>query len=1046
MAVAQDTGTVRGVVIDAQTQNPLPGVNVVVQEEQMGAATTAEGTFEITGVPEGTYTLRASFVGYQRYSTTIRVQGGSTVQQRIRMQPSNVGLEEVVVTGVAAGTKTEKLGFDVSKVSTDELQAVPASDPANALRGKIAGAQIVQGSGDPASAPSIRLRGSTSITGDQQPLVIVDGTITSGGLKDISMRDVESIEVTKGAAASALYGSLAGNGVIQIRTKDGSNAGDLRVNVESEVGASQIAGDFPTATQHPWKMNNITVVTPAGDTNTVSGEQEVRGVPSGSKVIDWPGRSNENFADDGLTDNPFPVTYDNVENAATPQTYNTNYVSVSGSSEEFNYQLSIENYVQGGVLEPVDNYNRNTFRLNAGYSPNDRFEFSANASYVSAEFPFIQEQGQGNNYFYSLLTADPYMDVTQRADDGDYVFEPTGYDVQQSNWSNPFYVAQNREWSVNRQRLFGGIEATFNITDNWFVQGRQSIDRSNERETQFFPIGYETPDDDALLASGYEYKDDDQERDLITEVSTQYSTEFRDLAVTAVAKYLYEDRKTDFFDLEGNGRAATGVRDVSALNPSSYNIGSDLTQEKTENWFLNLDLDYDDTYILSGLVRRDGSSLFGEDQRWQTYFRGSLAYRLTQDFDIPNVSQLKLRTAYGTSGNRPPFEAQYATLSAGPSGLQQESLGNSNLQASTIYEISAGVDATFLERFQFSATYARDRTEDDYLEVPLSGASGFDTQWQNIGEVEATSFEASLDAQLLNREDMSWNAGVTFSRVRQEVTDLGESPPFTRETTDPPDNTALNLFRVEEGQPFGAIFGDKLLTSLDQLTTNGNGIVLNEGMDTDGDGRLTVDDYEINNQGYVIPAGTQGTADEQPVYKVNENGQRVVTRIGNTQPDFTMGFRSNFRWKGFGVYALVDWSQGGDVYNYTKQLLYFNYRHKDAQKFAENSGKHYSYTGGSGNIYNAGAASSYFVEDGSFVKLREVSLSYTFDQSQLSAVFGNSVEQIKLGVKGRNLLTFTDYTGWDPEVGLASNATNFRIDEYAYPNFRTYTGSLSVRF
>jgi TonB-linked SusC/RagA family outer membrane protein len=1043
MAVAQDTGTVRGVVIDAQTQNPLPGVNVVVQEEQMGAATTADGTFEITGVPEGSYTLRASFVGYQQYSTTIRVQGGSTVQQRIRMQPSNVGLEEVVVTGVAAGTKTEKLGFDVSKVSTDELQAVPASDPANALRGKIAGAQIVQGSGDPSEDASIRLRGSTSITGDQQPLVIVDGTITSGGLKDISMRDVESIEVTKGAAASALYGSLAGNGVIQIRTKDGSGGGDLQVNVETEVGASQLAGDYPTATQHPWQMNNITVVTPAGDTSTVSGEQAVRNVPSGSKVISWPGREDEDFADDGLFDNPYPATYDNLENAATPQTSYTNYVSVSGSAEEFNYQLSVENYVQGGILKPVDNYNRNTFRLNADYSPNDRFEFSANASYVTSEFPFVEdgtEQSQGDNFFYSILTADPYIDVTQKNDNGDYAFEPTGYNVQGSNWSNPFYVAENREWTVDRQRLFGGIEATFNITDNWFVRGRQSIDRTDERETQFYPVGYKTPDDDAQLASGTDFRYDGVERDLITEVSTQYSTEFRDLAVTTVAKYLYEDREFDQFDAFGDGRAARGVRDIAALDPDSYDIESTLTEEKTENWFLNLDLDYDDTYILSGLVRRDGSSLFGEEQRWQTYFRGSLAYRLTQDFEVPNVSQLKLRTAYGTSGSRPPFEAQYATYSAVSGGLEQESLGNPNLKPSTTYELSAGVDATFLERFQLSATYARSRTEDDYLDVPLTGGTGFNSQWQNIGEVEATSVEASLDAQILNREEMSWNAGVTFSRVRQEITDLGPRPPYTRDT-----DTALSLFRVEEGQPFGAIFGNQLLTSLDQLTTNENGEVLNRGTDVNGDGQLTVDDYEINSQGYVIPAGTQGTADEQPVYMVNENGDKAVTRIGNTQPDFTMGLRSNFRWKGFGVYALVDWSQGGDVYNYTKQLLYFNYRHKDAQKFAE-QGKHYAYTGASGTIYNKAAASSYFVEDGSFVKLREVSLSYTFDQSQLSAVFGNSVEQIELGVKGRNLLTFTDYTGWDPEVGLASNATNFRIDEYAYPNFRTYTGSLSVRF
>jgi hypothetical protein len=171
-----------------------------------------------------------------------------------------------------------------------------------------------------------------------------------------------------------------------------------------------------------------------------------------------------------------------------------------------------------------------------------------------------------------------------------------------------------------------------------------------------------------------------------------------------------------------------------------------------------------------------------------------------------------------------------------------------------------------------------------------------------------------------------------------------------------------------------------------------------------------------------------------------------VTQIGNTRPDFQVGFRSNFNWKGLGLYALVDWSQGGDVYNYSKQLLYFNYRHEDQQEFAE-QGKDISYTDGSSNIYNQAAASSYFVEDGSFVKLREVSLSYTLDQTLLENALGTStLEQVKLSIIGRNLFTITDYTGWDPEVGLRSDANNFRLDEYAYPNFRTFTGSVSLQF
>ncbi|NBC03425.1 MAG: TonB-dependent receptor plug domain-containing protein, partial [Bacteroidetes bacterium] len=216
--------TVQGTVTDANTGELLPGVNVVIQELQTGSSTNIDGEYEIPNVPEGAYTLTVTYVGYQRYTNEIDV-GNSAVTQNIELQQDIFGLEEIVVTGVGSGTQTTKLGFSVSKVGEAELAEVPATDPGNALRAKIPGITVVQASGDPASSPDIRLRGSTSITGDQAPLIIVDGVITSGSLRDINMEDVESIEVVKGAAASSIYGSLAGNGVIQIITK--RNAGKV---------------------------------------------------------------------------------------------------------------------------------------------------------------------------------------------------------------------------------------------------------------------------------------------------------------------------------------------------------------------------------------------------------------------------------------------------------------------------------------------------------------------------------------------------------------------------------------------------------------------------------------------------------------------------------------------------------------------------------------------------------------------------------------------------------------------------------------------------
>jgi hypothetical protein len=296
-----------------------------------------------------------------------------------------------------------------------------------------------------------------------------------------------------------------------------------------------------------------------------------------------------------------------------------------------------------------------------------------------------------------------------------------------------------------------------------------------------------------------------------------------------------------------------------------------------------------------------------------------------------------------------------------------------------------------------------------------------------------------LSGRILDKRDLSWEANLTWSKTNQKITDLGAVPPFTRQIN----GTALPLFRVEEGVSYGTMYGNEVLTSLDQLTVV-NGEVMNAGMDVNNDGKLTTADYEINDQGYVVPKGTHGTKNEQVVYRVNEKGEKATVKIGDTNPDFQMGLANTFNYKGIGLYVLLDWNQGGDVYNYTKQLLYFNSRHKDLQDFAA-EGYNVAYSDGSSQIYNGAQATSYFVEDASYLKVREISLSYTLSKKTLGSL-GNYLDQVKLSISGRNLFTFTDYSGWDPEVGLRTNATNFRLDEYSYPNFRTFTGSIQVRF
>ena len=1043
------TATIAGTVLDDDGVS-VPGATVRIASLQRGASTDIDGQYSFDVPASGaTVELTVQFLGYRNATRQIVLSPGSQIQN-FELVTDNLGLDEVVVTGVASGTPQRKLPFAIGRVDAEDLQEVPASDPVTALRGKVAGVTIVQASGDPSSSADIRLRGTTSLTGSSSPLIIIDGIITDGSIRDINMEDVESIEVVKGAAAASLYGSLAGNGVIQVRTRRGAQRqGQPEVRFRSETGFSDIADSYPTATRHPFVLDNLVVLVNGQERTLVNPtDAEIIALPSNTKILSWNGREQEIIAADGLFDNPFPggSGNDNVASLFTGQPFNSNYISVGTNTDQFRFLTSFENFNQGGVLEPVDDYQRNTFRLNADYTPSNILEVNFSGSYVDVGAPNFagEEQGQGDNFFYSALVAEPYIDLTERNErTGLFSNVPTGYSVQGSNFQNPLYVAEQRELQFSRTRLIGGLGVRVRPIDWLTFEGRQSLDRTFQDNRTFFPVGYETPTP-GTVNTGSETRNNFSFITAISELSANVVRSFGNINSSVTAKYLYEDREVDQVVAGGSGFIARGIRDISALDQTTLGVSSFFSEERAENFFVNADFDYDDTYILSGLVRRDGSSSFGADERWQTYYRLSSAYRVSEDLSLPGVDELKLRASFGTSGQRPPFEAQYETFNATSSGISPGILGNRNLKPSEIQELELGFNAGLFNRTSIEVNYARTQTQNDYLLVPLSAAAGFSAQYQNVGEIESNAFEVALSNYLLQGKDLSLDVNLTFSRVRQRVTDLGGTPAFTIQGAG-----ALPLFRIEEGVNYGAIYGNELLTSIDQLTLGEGGVVLNRGgVDVNGDNRITAADFTVNSQGYVIPARqlAAGEADtRQPIYRVDENGERAVLQIGDTQPDFQMGFTSNFNFKGIGFFALVDWVQGADVYNYTKQLLYFNDRHQDQQDLAT-QGFGYGYTNGSSAIYNAANASSYFVEDASFVKLREVALSYTLGSGVLQRYLGNRANSIKLSVIGRNLLTFTDYTGWDPEVALRNNATNFRLDEFAYPNFRTFTAAIDVRF
>ncbi|WP_430907726.1 SusC/RagA family TonB-linked outer membrane protein [Maribacter sp. 2-571] len=1011
---AQDK-TITGTVTD-QDGLPLPGVNILVVGTTSGTQTDFDGNYAIKG-SEG-QALLFTYIGQKNEKVTI----GASNTINVQMTESAQALEEVVLTGVAQGTSKKKLPFIVETVPVAGVQTVPTPDAASALIGKVAGAQIVQGGGNPLRNSAIILRGASSIEGSTAPLIIVDGVITQGSLSDFSTQDFESIEVVKGAAASSLYGSLAGNGVIQIITKKGTTD-KPRVNIRQENGFSNIQRGYPLAKNHDRLLD-------------ANGNFDVS---SGGIVAD----------PDGLFDNPWPgQIIDNVDRLLTTQPYQLTTINVSQKLDKIGYFASLEDNRVGGLIDGLEETKRQNARLNMTVNMSDRFKVDFTNYVVRRTGQEVQQGGQGDNLFFNLLTGDPTTDLEVRDENGGFVpFYPDNGFI--GEYQNPLYVARQQRNTVESSRLISGITAKYSITDNLFFEGQISTDRGSTQFEEFFPKGYISgaqgnPNTDNGFYSILNAKS----ARVNSYAQLNFNKTFGDFGIKSSVRYLFEDIKSSFNRSQSSNFLTEGVRNLQQGTENIF-VFSGQFREKTQNLFFSADLDWKEKLILGGFVRTDRSSLFGEDNRDQVFYRGSLAYRLSEDFESDVFTELKLRASYGTAGLRPNFGDIFETFSVAQTGISPVQIGNPNLQSPDISELEVGLDFTLWDKIDASFTYANSQTEGAIITVPLSGAVPGTVQRQNVAETEYTSFEASIKGTAIETEDFQWTFGITAFTVDNQIVSLGDVAPFNRNIVDFGDNVinrvdsapAVNVFRVEPGQPYGAMFGNTLVKSLDDLTVE-DGLVINEGLN------LPISDFSVNEFGHVIVTANEGETGlvgtgEQAIRKWNaDTNQLEVGFIGDTNPDFNMGFRNTFTYKNMSLYTLIDAQFGGDVYNYSRQFLYFNDRHADLDTFGA-AGQPSSYANASSTIYNGAAPIDYFVEDASFVKIREISLSYTFDKEILGPQL--PLEAIKLTLSGRNLWTFTDYTGYDPEVALAGSPI-FRIDEFTFPNFRLFAGSILITF
>ena len=419
------------------------------------------------------------------------------------------------------------------------------------------------------------------------------------------------------------------------------------------------------------------------------------------------------------------------------------------------------------------------------------------------------------------------------------------------------------------------------------------------------------------------------------------------------------------------------------------------------------------------------SSLFGAKERVKLFYRLSGAVRISNLIDIPWMDECKLSTAYGTSGLRPTFSNQYETWGFSGGKLYPKVLGNEYLKPSVSKEWEVSLNMAILNKISISSTYSINNTSDALYKAPLASQLGYAYQWQNIGDLYSSTFSSNIDFKAVNQKFFSWDIGLVYDKTYQKIKDI-IIPDFYKGPG--------QAFIVRPNEVYGTIYGYDWVRDLAQMQNQ-----LPAGK--------TINDYEVNDEGYVVPAGSMGSNDEQAI-PLDENNDGVADKvtIGDGNAKFTMALNNSFSFYGVNVSFQLSWKNGGDIYNFTRQYLYRDNRAVEIDQFGKDEDKKksiYYYQ----KFYDNTAINSYFIEDGSYIKLRELSISYTLTDKYLKYLFGKQdyIKGVRIGVQGRNLYTITGYSGFDPDVQYRLDGQYYPYDNFTYPKYQTYTFSLKVK-
>lgn len=1019
---------VGGTVID-DTGAPVIGASVIVKGTTVGVSTDIKGAFSIPAKTGQTLTI--SFIGYKPQEIKINNQS----QLNIKLESDNNVLDEVVVVGYGSSKRSDLTG-SIATVSGKDVAGFKSSSVVEALGGQVAGVQITSADGAPGAGFDVKIRGIGTLNGDAGPLYIVDG-FQMDNIDYLANSDIESIDVLKDASASAIYGSRAANGVVLVTTKQGK-VGTATVTYNGSASYRQIAKYIEMMT--PYDFVKLQVELDPGSSGTYYKEGSENGVPNRYQSLD------NYIGVDGV---------DWQRETFRPTWSQDHNVALSGGNQNTKYNMSFSNFSENGIFTN-SSFDKTTAKLRLNQKVTKGITVDATVNYSNTMTKGTGTSGDGGrfNMLAQIFSARPTGGL-KMTDDELLNAEIDPLELEEGGSSlaqvNPIKQAQSVTDDKRKEMWQGNVSVNIELYKDLFFKSSGSYVTTNQRQDKFYqngskeayrngrtPYGQTTMLKDVrwsnsnVLSYKFKVSNDHNFDAMLGQEMTYNSSEF-----------LRGQSKGFPFDYLGNNNLGLGA------TPSL--VDTDFGEKMLISFFGRVFYNYKDRYMLTATLRSDGSSVFSDSHKWGVFPAASAAWRISEEKFLKSsnvISNLKLRVGWGTVGNdRIPsflsmwlYEAsKYGIGNSLTTTFDTKHLRNPNIRWEGSTTTNVGVDIGLLKnRLNITADVFLKDTKDLLIEKELAYVTGMQKQWQNIGKIRNKGLELSINSvNFQTPGGFMWRTDFNISFIRNSLVGLqpGEKQILTRTGFD--SNYADYDYVARVGESLGLMYGyifDGIYQSSDFNSSVGSGKV------TVKDGIVDMNDYYDGS----MAAGMVKYKDIDGDGKITTADRTVM---GNGVPDFYGGITNSFSYKGFDLNFMLQFNYGNDVYNATR-MYSTQSKLKRTNKMAEVANRWTPTNANnevpSANGYKTNAIYSRFIEDGSFLRLKNLTLGYTLPQNITRKFY---VKNLRVYLSAQNLFVITGYEGYDPEVSMrAQNPMTPSFDWGAYPKSKIYTFGLDLTF